>query len=115
MIDHNMKDFEQRLSRIDKIHQAGGAFEAAGTLGRAYYESIRPKARRSVWLGPLALFLVGALLFKSGLYAQLGPDAYVERVVALSNGTIADQIGAWILTADPLTVHLANFIKPLIG
>ncbi len=115
MIDRNMKDFEHRLNRIDQIHRAGGAFEAAGTLGRAYYDAARQKTRHNKWLRPLAMILVGALLFKGGLYAQLGADAYGERIDALFKGSIADQAGAWILSADPLTVRVASFLKPLMS
>lgn len=115
MTDRNMQDFQHRLHRIDEIHQAGGAFEAAGSLGRAYFDSSRPRSRRAIWLRPLALIFTSAMLLKGGLYAHLGAESYGERVDGLMAGGLADQVGAWMLKADPLTVFLAGYIRPLMG
>jgi hypothetical protein len=112
--DPNMKNFEQRLARIDKIHKAGGAFESSGTLGRAYFDATRPRRRRGVSLRALAFLFAAALLFKAAILAQLGQDGYAERVAALANGSVFEQAGAWVLQADPATLKLAGFIQPIL-
>lgn len=114
MTDRNLQDFESRLHRIEQIHQAGGAFEAAGSLGRAYFDSVRPKSRRAFPLRATALILCGALLFKAGTFAQIGPEAYGEKVAALASGGAANAAAAWVLKPDPVTRNLAGVIRPLI-
>lgn len=112
--DPNMKEFEKRLARIDKIHEAGGAFESTGSLGRAYFDAARPRRRRGVSLRALAFLFLAALLFKAAILAQLGQDGYAERVSILAKGSFPEQIGAWMLHADPVTLKLASYIQHIL-
>lgn len=114
MRDSGLKTFENRLARIDEIHAAGGAFEATGALGRAYFDAVRQKERKAFPLRGLALFFAGALLFKAALFAQLGDAVYTARVAALTEGNIAEQISAWVLKADPLTQKLGALIFAIL-
>lgn len=114
MSDTGLKTFESRLARIDEIHAAGGAFEATGALGRSYFDSVRQKERKPFPLRGLALFFGGALLFKAAVLAQLGGVVYNERVAALAQGNLAEQIGAWVLKVDPLTQKLGGLISAIL-
>lgn len=106
--------FERRLARIDQIHAAGGAFEATGALGRAYFDSHRPKERRAFpWRG-VALVFLGMLLFKGAILAQIGPETYAHRVDALAAGNTAERIGAWVLQADAPTRFIAAQLHNLL-
>lgn len=115
MSDTGLKTFESRLERIDRIHAAGGAFEATGALGRSYFDSVRPKDRKSFPLRGIALTLGGALLFKAAVLAQVGSSIYAERIDVLAQGNTAEQIGAWVLKADPLTQRLAGMIAAILN
>ncbi|MBS0563208.1 MAG: hypothetical protein JSR87_01600 [Proteobacteria bacterium] len=111
MVDRNMQDFRGRLGRIGRIHRKGGGFEADGALGMAYYNAKRHPRRRPRLLF-LLLFLAVALVgLKAGLMATIGPDAYGARLATLRQGTELDRLGAWVLTADPVTVTLAGQIR----
>lgn len=114
MREPGLKTFETRLSRIDEIHAAGGAFEASGTLGRAYFDSIRPKERKEFPLRALALVLSGVLLLKAAFLAKVGQAAYEARVAELAQGNWAEQIGAWVAKADPATLWLAQHLRALL-
>jgi len=114
MSDHGMKSFEKRLARIDEIHAAGGAFEATGALGRSYFDSMRPRARRAVPFKAIALLFIGALLFKGAVFAQLGAETYDARVATLEQGAIAEQVGAWVLHADPATREIGTLLHGLL-
>ncbi|WP_417809194.1 hypothetical protein [Thioclava sp.] len=114
MAKTDMNDFEKRLNRIDKIHEAGGAFEATGSLGRSYFDSMRPKSRRGLPLRGLALLVAGILLVKGMMLAQIGAEEYSNRVAILANGNMVEQIGAWVLHADPATRYIASVLSPLI-
>ena len=107
-------DFERRLARIDRIHAAGGAFEASGALGRAYFDSHRPKERRRFpWRG-VALVFLGMLLFKGAILAQVGPETYARRVAVLAEGTTLERAGAWVLKADAPTEFIAEKLRALL-
>lgn len=115
MSELNMQEFHKRLRRIDKIHKAGGAFEASGAIGRAYYTSLeRPCKRRLSFLRPLALILGATLLFKAAIFGQLGQQTYEMRIATLADGSKLDQLGAWVMTADPVTQKIGEAIRPFV-
>lgn len=111
MVDRNMQDFRGRLGRIGRIHRRGGGFEAEGTLGMTYFHAKRHPRRRPRLL-LLLLFLAVALAgLKAGLMAAIGPDAYAARLAVLRQGSDLDRLGAWVLTADRVTVALAGQLR----
>jgi hypothetical protein len=115
MADLNMRDFNKRLKRIDRIHKAGGAFEASGTIGRAFYTSMEPQPRRGMsWLKPLAILLFAVMVFKVAVYSQLGASTYETRISSLAVGSRLDKFGAWVMTVDPVTQKLGDMVRPLV-
>lgn len=110
MLDPNLRDFQGRVARIEKTHAAGGGFEADGTLGMYYYNSLKVRRRRGTWIFPLALVFATVLAMKAAVLATVGAEAYGERITALRSGGMVDVIGAWVLQADPVTVKLSALI-----
>lgn len=113
MSDQNMKTFESRLSRINQMHASGTAFEATGTLGRSYFDANRRRARVRLPFRPIALILAAVLLFKATIFAQLGAEAYQQRIASLASASWPEQAAAWVLHADPATRKLSTFIQPI--
>jgi len=111
MADVKQLQFGRRLQKINRNHEK---------LAKGYVTSMnhdgllvaRPRRRdvRLTWRG-VAYVVIIAMAFKIFLYAQIGPVAYQERVVALQNGSFAQQIGAYAMAADPITATLANAIR----
>lgn len=114
MAEAQSEIFDKRLRRITRRHRK---------LSHGYVTSVnhdgliiaRPRriGPRFPWKGlmvTVALFL----LFKGFLYANLGEITYSERVAKLQEGTLAEQIGAYAMQADPATVFLAGQIAPLL-
>jgi hypothetical protein len=115
MVDRNMQNFYGRLGRIERIHDAGGGFEADGALGMAYYNARRkPARRRRGYLGPLVLVMVTVVGIKAAVLASIGPERYGERVAALHEGGAAEQVGAYVLQAEPVTAWAAGWIARAI-
>lgn len=114
MVDRNMQNFYGRLGRIERIHAAGGGFEADGTLGMSHYRQAAPRARRFGLMAPLALVLMAVIAIKASVLASIGPGAYEERIARLQAGSTADHVGAYVLQADPLTVALAAQVRKLL-
>jgi hypothetical protein len=105
-----MQNFDDRLRRIDQQHRA---------MSRGFVLSVsrdglvvaKPESRRARFPWRVALFMLLAVMgFKVMLHAYMGDGAYNERVTRLANGTTAEQIGAYVLAADPITVSVSNFV-----
>lgn len=114
MVDRNLQNFYGRLGRIERIHAAGGGFEADGTLGLSHYRRSEPRARRFGLTGPLALVLMAVIAIKALVLATIGAGAYQDRIAQLQAGSTADHVGAYVLQADPLTVALAAQARRLL-
>lgn len=111
MHDPNLRDFQQRIGRIQHVHANGGGFEAAGTLGMSYYNALRAPKRRTGWLLPAALVAMTVVGIKAGVLATVGAQSYDDRIAVLQTGDAADRVGAYVLQADPLTKFLAAFVS----
>jgi hypothetical protein len=75
----------------------------------------KPRRRsRHTTIRGLALMIAVIMIFKAVLLAQLGPIAYDERVEKLANGNLVEQMGAWAMTADPVTNWLSGHIVSLV-
>ena len=114
MSAYQYEEFERRMRRINRRHTR---------LSQGYRTEItgdnlviaKPRAkRRTGALRGLALIFVTMFFFKAFLHAQLGPAAYADRVERLGNGTIVEQIGAWAMTADPVTLWVSERIASLV-
>ena len=114
MVDRNLEKFYSRVGRIEQIHQAGGGFEADGTLGLSYYNSQKQPRRRRGVLGPVVLVMMTVVGIKAAVHTAIGTDMYEERIAALRAGPMVDQIGAYVLQADPLTVMLADQFRVIV-
>jgi hypothetical protein len=112
MHDPNLRNFYNRVGRIENVHRRGGGFEAEGALGMADFR-VEARPRRLGILGPAALVLGTVVLIKAAILVNIGDAAYAERVARLSSGTTADRVGAYVLQADPLTVYAAALIERL--
>lgn len=107
MLDPNLRDFQGRVARIEKTHAAGGGFEADGTLGMYYYNSLKVERRRGTWIFPVALAFGTIIATKAAVLASIGASAYADRIAGLRAGGMVDVMGAWVLQADPVTVKLS--------
>jgi len=108
MADAKQIQFGQRLRRIDRNHRK----LAQGYITSVNHDGLliarpRPTDVRLTWRGVAYVVLV-MMAFKIFLFAQIGATAYQEKVVALQNGTLAQQIGAYVMVADPATIAIAN-------
>lgn len=110
MSHSQMHQFDERLRRIDREHRA---------LSRGFVLSVakdglviaRPDAGRRGFPWRTTLFvLVSLMALKVLLHAYLGPAAYDERITRLANGTAVEQMGAYVMTADPVTSAVSAFI-----
>lgn len=113
MADPNLRDFYGRLDRIEKAHQRGYGFEAAGTLGRSHYGRGR---RPGVGVVAPAVFVATAvILLKALIHHGIGAGVYDARVADLWQGqTALERIGAAVMQADPATLWLSDLIARLL-
>lgn len=111
MNDPYIRQFRARLRRIDRIHRQGGGFEAAGTLGQSYYTRMRRRAGRPV-LRPALAILFALIAFKAVSVASLGGAEYDARLETLRNGHSGEQVVAFLMAPDPISLVVAASIAP---
>ncbi len=92
-------------------------------LSRGYVMSVnhdgliiaQPKAREGMIPWRAILFvLVGTLLVKGFMLAQVGQENYEARVATLASGNQFEKVGAYVLHADPATQWIASVVGPLL-
>lgn len=114
MSAYQFDEFERRMRRINRRHTK---------LSQGYVTAInddglvvaKPQRRRSgSTLRGLALIAIVILVFKGFLHAQLGIDAYDERVERLAGGNVVEQAGAWVMAPDPVTLFISGNISSLV-
>lgn len=106
--------FDNRLKRIERSHnELRGGYTAV--VGRDGLITIKAKrAKRNFPVKGAVLLVLGFICFKALMLAHLGPDAYVERVAELDAGTIVEQVGGFVMQADPATQWIATQIGPFM-
>lgn len=113
-MNDNQRNFEVRMNKIGKRQQR---------LSRGYVMSVNhdgliiaePKRKSSVipWRG-LLFVLVGTLIVKGVMFAQAGEENYTARVATLASGNQVEQIGAYVLAADPVTRWIGTQVAPFL-
>ena len=110
MFDPNIKDFYERVGRLNKAHAKGYGFEAVGVLGRSHYRQ-SPRKNRLRFLLPVAFLLMAGIALKGTVHYFVGAQTYADRVVELQNGAGFDKLGAAIMAADPLTLWVSKALR----
>lgn len=108
MADPNLVDFYTNVARFEKKRAQGYGFDAAGTLGRSYFNP--PMRKRRAYLMPILFVLCAGIGLKGMIYQSVGPSAYERRVQALQVGEGFDRLAGWLMQADPATVFVAEQI-----
>ena len=105
--------FTDRLKKVNRKH-ARMAHGYDSKVGRDGLIVFRPKRRRR-GMPIRGLMLAGAafLGFKALLIVQLGASTYDARVQVLQGGTTVEQIGAFVMQADPVSTALSIQMAPL--
>lgn len=105
--------FEKRVRKIVRDHErmANGVTH---TLRKDGLIVAKPRIYnpRFPLKGMLAL-VAAAFLFKGYIYAHLGPSDYNARVEALTQGSLIEQAGAWVMYADIVTIYVGTFMNSL--
>jgi len=103
--------FDKRLSKIVRNHQRM-SHGIAHVMNKDGLMVARPRTYNPKFPARGLLMLIGAvLLFKAYIHAHLGAADFDGRVAALSNGTLVEQAGAWLMQADPVTVALSTMMQ----
>lgn len=111
-VDPNLNDFYSRVARIEKSHAKGYGFEAVGTVSKPVEVKRGWRVMRLV--KPLVFAVVAGLALKGTIHYYIGAQAYESRVSALATGTGVDQVGAWLMKADPVTLWVSGQLHGLL-
>ena len=107
-------EFDRRMRRISRRHSK---------LSHGYVTTVnddgmvvaKPKRRsRKGTIKVLVIVALVLIIFKGVMHAQLGDAEYQARIDNLSTGTTAEKVGAWLMTADPTTYGISEFVSSLV-
>jgi hypothetical protein len=116
MSDLCIAEFNARVARIERAHAKGYGFEAVGTLGRSSYTQYqRRKIRKLRVMQPLLVVLICGTLMKALILHHLGLQVYELHVARLMQNGVFDQIGGFVMHADPVTVSLAQGMARIVA
>ena len=112
--DVSMKDFSKRVKRINKRHRkmANGYVTSVNHDG-LIVAKVRRRGPSFPWKG-FALCFMAFFAFKGFLLSQLGMTTYSDRVSSLQSGTFVEKAGAYAMSADPVTVAIAEQIRTVL-
>jgi hypothetical protein len=76
----------------------------------------RPKERNASFLPfkLIAFFVVFIMLLKALALLSVGINAYEEERLALSEGNVFEQAGAFVLWIDPATEAISSYLRPYL-
>jgi hypothetical protein len=119
-----MKDgfahFDRRLERLDERKAALEAghrteLDESGLIKLIPTGERRRQINRMIPLRA-AMIIAGVLLTLKGfLLYKLGFGVYTSKVASMARGDTMDQIGAWIMQVEPVTLAVYNFIAFVAG
>lgn len=115
MADANYVRFSKRLRDIETRHgNMANGYVRLEERGGLLVPVKRVRTRRSFPARGLVLSLGLFLLFKGFLLSHLGAITYVDRVSKLEEGNVVEQMGAWAMRADPVTLWIAEQVDTLL-
>ncbi|UWR01100.1 hypothetical protein K3729_16385 [Rhodobacteraceae bacterium S2214] len=71
-------------------------------------------APRFPWRG-LVLLTFAVFVFKGYVHYALGEADFNQRISALSEGTVFEQVGGLAMFADPMTLAISELLNKFIG
>lgn len=110
MFDPNIKDFYERVGRLNKAHAKGYGFEGVGVLGRSHYR-VAPRKSLLRFLFPVVFLLMAGIALKGTVHYFVGAQTYGDRVAELQNGAGFDKLGAVIMAPDRLTLWVSATLR----
>ncbi|MFD1344685.1 hypothetical protein [Litorisediminicola beolgyonensis] len=114
-MEASYKSFQRRQRKIERSHRK---------LAKGYTTRLNPEtgnyehapnsefARHMI--SPLIALTLGFFCFKAFLLVRLGTEDYAGHLAALENGSLSEQMGAVLMSLDPLTVTLADLASRVI-
>ncbi len=104
-----------RLRRVVRNHDRMKHKGVVHRVGRDGLIRTRPRLfRRSFPLRGAIVVGILFFLFKAIMFAQMGAGNYALKLEELRNGSQVEQIGALLMQEDPVTIAVADFIKPYV-
>ena len=112
MSDPNLKDFYNRVVRIEQAHSMGYGSEAQGTLGRSFYRRT-PVRRRPVFrIGVFLIFFCFGM--KGAIHYHMGAESYDRRVAEIEARGGLDAVQGFLMRSEPLTRFVSTGIEIVI-
>ncbi|KPU83386.1 hypothetical protein JI58_08965, partial [Marinosulfonomonas sp. PRT-SC04] len=74
---------------------------------------VRRRGPRFPWKG-IAICFIAFFAFKCFLLSQLGAVTYNERCASRKGGTYVEEIGAYVMSIDPMTIWISEQMNSVL-
>ncbi|SFP95844.1 hypothetical protein SAMN05421853_10130 [Roseivivax halotolerans] len=113
-MDTAHKSFIQRQKKLNKKHRrlASGYVNRLNENGVIEHRPSRDYLRLT--LAPFVILVAFFFAFKALLLTHLGDADYLAHLAALETGNLTEQVGARLMSLDPVTQFLADIAAQLI-
>lgn len=108
------KSFDKRLNRIGR-KRARMVHGYSSKVGKDGLIVFRPRRSQGGFpIRGLVFLVIGFFCFKAMIIAHLGETIYSQRVDVLASGSIVEEAGALVMQAEPVSLAIAQLIRPLV-
>lgn len=111
--DRRLEQLEEKKASLDEGHRL--AVDETGLMKLIPTGARRRQIRRAIPLRAMMIMAGVLLSFKGFLLYQLGFGVYTAKVAGMQQGDTVDQIGAYLMQIDPVTVWVYETLSVLLG
>lgn len=109
-MDEGLRDFAARHQRLRDKHRRLSQGYVTRVNRNGVIEHVPARDVPASFLTPLAILVAAFFGFKILLLSQLGEAQYSVHLETLSQGNVAERVGAVLLSPDPLTRAAAALV-----
>ncbi|GAA6190198.1 hypothetical protein DS909_02340 [Phaeobacter gallaeciensis] len=113
MVEEQLQ-FDRRIQRLSRKHQSMSRGYSTRMRADGLIVTTPQRNGLKVPLRAILFVFVALFAFKGFLLASIGPESYADRVQRLSEGTVVEQAGAWVMQIEPVSAFIASQIGPIL-
>lgn len=111
--DRRLEQLEEKKAALSEGHRL--TVDETGLMKLIPTGERRRQIGRAIPLRALMIIAAVLLTFKGFLLYKLGFGLYTAKVAGMRQGDTVDQIGAYLMQIDPITIRVYEAISFLLG
>lgn len=114
MVSKDQTTFDTRLRNLSRKHEDMSNGFTASLRSDGLIVVHPRKARPGLGGRAILTALLIFTLFKGVALAGVGQETYSDRLARMAQGSMPEQIGAWVLQIDPVSGWIGDKLRPYL-